>query len=142
MCLSDAAHGLANFGAGATNLVTETLTLGQVHWEAPYHGPGLDVSYLAGSVTLQAEVLLGSCLSLPAAALDATPAGRVYSAHYLEETGPIRNIPGSVVDEVIDHGQIVEQLSDRTIYYDAINDVTVVQSNTTGVIMSARRGAP
>ena len=46
------------------------------------------------------------------AALEATPAGRVYSAHYLNETGPVRNIPGSVVDETIDHGQVVEKLPD------------------------------
>jgi uncharacterized protein RhaS with RHS repeats len=72
----------------------------------------------------------------------ATPAGRVYSAHYLNDTGPVRNIPGSVVDETISHGQIAEKLGDRTVFYDAKNDVTVVQSNTTGKILSVRRGAP
>ena len=71
-----------------------------------------------------------------------TPAGRVFSAHYLQDTGPVRNIPGSVVDNVIDHGSVVEDLSDRMVYYDGINDVTVVQSKTTGKIMSVRRGAP
>jgi hypothetical protein len=76
------------------------------------------------------------------AGLEATPAGRPYSAHYLNDTGPVRNIPGSVVDETIDHGQAVEQLGDRTVYYDAKNDVTVVQSDMTGKIMSVRRGAP
>jgi RHS repeat-associated protein len=76
------------------------------------------------------------------AALDATPGGRIYSAHYLEDTGPVRNIPGSVVDEVIDHGQVVERLADRTIYYQQANDMTVVQSETTGKIMSVRKGAP
>jgi RHS repeat-associated protein len=74
--------------------------------------------------------------------LYATPGGRVYSAHYLYETGPVRNIPGSVVDEAIDNGQVVEKLADRTVYYDARNDVTVIRSDTTGRIMSARRGAP
>jgi RHS repeat-associated protein len=74
--------------------------------------------------------------------LYATPAGRGFTAHYLEETGPARNIPGSVVDEAIDNGQAVEKLTDRTVYYDAKNDVTVVQSDTTGKIMSARRGTP
>jgi hypothetical protein len=72
----------------------------------------------------------------------ATPAGRVYSWHYLNETGPLRNIPGSVVDETIDQATDTTQLGDRTIYYDAKNDVTVVQSDTTGKIMSVRRGAP
>jgi hypothetical protein len=71
-----------------------------------------------------------------------TPAGRVYSWHYLNETGPLRNIPGSVVDETIDQATDTIQLGDRTIYYDAKNDITVVQSDTTGKIMSVRRGAP
>jgi hypothetical protein len=74
--------------------------------------------------------------------LATTPEGRVYSSHYLNETGPLRNIPGSIVDETIDNATDVTQLSDRTIYYDAKNDVTVVQSDTTGKIMSVRRGAP
>ena len=68
--------------------------------------------------------------------------GRPYSAHYLNETGPVRNIPGSVVDETIDNATQTENLGDRTVYYDAKNDVTVVMSNTTGKIMSVRREAP
>jgi hypothetical protein len=54
----------------------------------------------------------------------------------------LRNIPGSVVDETIDQATDTTQLGDRTIYYDAKNDITVVQSDTTGKIMSVRRGAP
>jgi hypothetical protein len=54
----------------------------------------------------------------------------------------VRNIPGSVVDETIDNATQAENLGDRTVYYDAKNDVTVVQSNTTGKIMSVRRGTP
>jgi len=72
----------------------------------------------------------------------ATPEGRPYSAHYLNDTGPVRNIPGSVVDETIDHGAVAKDLPDRTVYYDQGNDVTVVVSKTTGKIMSAHRGAP
>ncbi|TMK38819.1 MAG: RHS repeat-associated core domain-containing protein [Actinobacteria bacterium] len=72
----------------------------------------------------------------------ATPEGRPLSDHYLYETGPVRNIPGSVVDEAIDHGQVAEDLPDRTVYYDPKNDVTAVVSKTTGKIMSARRGVP
>lgn len=75
-------------------------------------------------------------------ALDTTPAGRVYSAHYLNDTGAVRNIPGSVVDETIDYGQVAKDLPDRTVYYDPKNDVTVVESKTTGKIMSVRRGSP
>jgi hypothetical protein len=94
------------------------------------------------------ESLTGTGEAGSAAADDAasdvasTPGGRTYSAHYLNETGPVRNIPGSVVDETIDHATSIEKLEDRTVYYDAKNDVTVVQSDTTGKIMSVRKGTP
>jgi hypothetical protein len=61
---------------------------------------------------------------------------------YRDETGPERNIPGSVVDETIEYGEVAGELPDRTIYYDPENDVTVVESKTTGKIMSARRWEP
>ena len=47
-----------------------------------------------------------------------------------------------IVDETIDNATQATQLGDRTVYYDAKNDVTVVQSDTTGKIMSARKGVP
>jgi len=72
--------------------------------------------------------------------LATTPDGRVYSWHYLTETGPIRNIPGSVVDQTINNARDIQTLGDRTVYYDATNDVTVVHSDTTGKIMSVHRG--
>jgi hypothetical protein len=87
------------------------------------------------------QVAVGSCVAAEGE-VATTPAGRVYSWHYLNETGPLRNIPGSVVDETIDQATDTIQLVDRTIYYDAKNDITVVQSDTTGKIMSVRRGAP
>jgi RHS repeat-associated protein len=74
--------------------------------------------------------------------LATTPEGRPYSAHYLNDTGPVRNIPGSVVDETITQATETTNLGDRTVYYDAKNNVTVVQSNTTGKIMSVRQGEP
>ncbi|WP_308466738.1 RHS repeat-associated core domain-containing protein [Rathayibacter soli] len=69
-----------------------------------------------------------------------TPRGRPYSAHYLNDTGPERNLPGSVVDEVIDHGSLMGDLPDRSIYFDKINNVTVVLSKTTGKVISAHKG--
>jgi RHS repeat-associated protein len=72
--------------------------------------------------------------------LATTPAGRPYTWHYLTETGPFRNMPGSVADETIDNATEVVNKGDRNVYYDAKNDVTVVKSNTTGRIMSVRRG--
>ena len=74
--------------------------------------------------------------------LYATPAGRPLSVHYLNDSGSLRNIPGSVVDEAIDHGTVAKNLADRIVYYDTKNDVTVVVSKTTGKVMSARRGSP
>jgi RHS repeat-associated protein len=71
-----------------------------------------------------------------------TPEGRPLSKHYATETGPGRNIPGSVVDETINHPTQTQQLGDRTVYYSGDNDVTVVVSKTTGKIMSARKGKP
>ena len=50
--------------------------------------------------------------------------------------------PGPALDQAIDQATDTTQLGDRTIYYDAKNDITVVQSDTTGKIMSVRRGAP
>lgn len=84
----------------------------------------------------------GDCPGSGQGDLARTPAGRPYSAHYLNETGPGRNIPGSVVDETIENFTEREVLADRTVYYDSKNDVTLVQSDTTGKIMSVRRGAP
>lgn len=108
-------------------------------------------------VALAAACIAGGCAALGAAALVilkgcamhpedeeaiATPGGRVLSAHYLYDTGPVRNIPVSVVDQTINRGNVAAELADRTVYYDAENDVTVVLSKTTGKVMSAHRGAP
>jgi hypothetical protein len=121
------------FGQGA--VVASSLALGGFGAAGEL---GSAVEALGGS---DASALAGA--SEEGAALDTTPAGRVYSAHYLyDNTGDVRNIPGSVVDETIDYGQVVEKLPDRTVYYDVKNDLTVVQSDTTGKIMSARRGHP
>jgi RHS repeat-associated protein len=74
--------------------------------------------------------------------LATTPEGHPYSAHYLNDTGPVRNISGSIVDETISQATETTNLGDRTVYYDAKNNVTVVQSNTAGKIMSVRQGEP
>jgi RHS repeat-associated protein len=64
-CVSDAAKGVANFGAGAANLATTFFTLGQVHVHAPFHGPGLGASYVSGEWTAGIEGVLGGIRSLP-----------------------------------------------------------------------------
>ncbi len=48
----------------------------------------------------------------------------------------------AVVGERIDNAAYIQGLGGRTLYYDAINDVTVVQSDTTGSMRSAHRRAP
>lgn len=70
---------------------------------------------------------------------DAWRAGTVV---LLPDRGPGRFIPGSVVDEVINFGQVARILADRIVYYDSAKNVTVVLSKTTGKIMSARRVSP
>lgn len=117
----------------------EAIENGCSYWESIQHGlQGASVGFLdvsgLGALTERSMTT--------AEQEEATPAGRPMSSHYLTETGPIRNIPVSVLDEAIDNGEVAKRLADRTIYYDAVNDVTVVVSETTGKIMSARRGSP
>jgi RHS repeat-associated protein len=69
-----------------------------------------------------------------------TPDGIPYTRHYGTETGPQRNIPGSVVDEVIRRVQGVAGRNNTTVYYDAENNVTVVLGER-GVV-SVHKGAP
>jgi RHS repeat-associated protein len=71
-----------------------------------------------------------------------TPGGRPLSPHYEfgENQGPVRNIPGSVVDHVIDNHPGVPVAGGKTVYYDPINDVTVVTGNQG--IVSVHRGPP
>ncbi len=70
-----------------------------------------------------------------------TPGGRPYTKHYGTETGPQRNIPGSVVDEAIDNypGKLVD--GGKTVHYDSVNDITVVTGNG-GSIVSVHKGQP
>jgi hypothetical protein len=69
-----------------------------------------------------------------------TPAGRPLTQHYGTETGPMRNIPGSVVDNTINVGQKTAVSGGKAVYYDPGNDVTVVVGRR-GII-SAHRGPP
>jgi RHS repeat-associated protein len=70
-----------------------------------------------------------------------TPEGRPFTQHYGLETGPERNIPGSVVDQTINENPGVPGRNGTTVYYDPNNDVTVVTGRN-GSIVSARRGEP
>jgi len=55
--------------------------------------------------------------------------------------GPIRNIPGSVVDYVIDTFEGKDVGGGKTVHYDPFNDVTVVTGDADSIV-SARRGPP
>jgi RHS repeat-associated protein len=70
-----------------------------------------------------------------------TPEGRPFTKHYGLETGPERNIPGSIVDQTVNENPGVPGRGGTTVYYDPKNDVTVVTGRN-GAIVSARRGAP
>ncbi|MEQ1794756.1 MAG: RHS repeat-associated core domain-containing protein [Nitrospira sp.] len=70
-----------------------------------------------------------------------TPAGRPHTKHYDQETGPKRNIPGSVVDNTIDNYPGVPAGGGKTAHYDPNNNVTVVTGDG-GSIVSAHKGPP
>jgi RHS repeat-associated protein len=76
----------------------------------------------------------------PDAPYGSTPRGRPYTQHYGEESGPERNIPGSVIDNTIDNNQGVPGRNGTTVYYDPVNDVTVVTGR--GGVVTAHRGKP
>jgi RHS repeat-associated protein len=71
----------------------------------------------------------------------ATPEGRPLTKHYGTDTGPQRNIPGSVVDNTINTTKGVPSGSGKTVHYDPANNVTVVTGDG-GSIVSARKGPP
>jgi hypothetical protein len=69
-----------------------------------------------------------------------TPQGRPFSRHYGAETGPVRNLPGSVLDAIINGAQPIPGANGTTVYYDPVNGVTVV-TGTNGIV-SAHQGPP
>jgi hypothetical protein len=139
--------GAVNFAAGAANFVTSTVSLGYWHVSAPFCGYGLGTSYDIGGWTGWVEAGLAGGLGDAAAVGEGeapwgqTPEGRPFTQHYGTETGPVRNIPGSVVDQTINDYTGVPGRGGTTVYYDPNNDVTVVTGRNGGIV-SARRGAP
>jgi len=71
----------------------------------------------------------------------ATPQGRPFTKHYGTETGPVRNIPGSVVDNTITTTKGVPVKGGKTVHYDPGNNVTVVTGDG-GSIVSVHKGPP
>lgn len=67
---------------------------------------------------------------------------RLYFGHALDRMQE-RGIPPSVVDDTIANGQANPgNTPGTTTYYSATNNVTVVKSNTTGRIVTVRKGTP
>ncbi len=77
----------------------------------------------------------------PISPYGSTPEGRPFTNHYGTETGPKRNIPGSVIDSVIKNNPGKDAGGGKTMHYDSGNNVTVVTGDG-GVIVSARKGPP
>ena len=71
----------------------------------------------------------------------ATPEGRPFTKHYGTETGPVRNIPGSVVDQTINTTKGIPVEGGKIVHYDPVNNVTVVTGDG-GSIVSVRKGKP
>jgi RHS repeat-associated protein len=69
-----------------------------------------------------------------------TPAGRPFTRHYGAETGPVRNLPPSLLDAILDGTVGAPGASGTTVHYDADNNVTVV-TGTNGIV-SAHVGPP
>jgi hypothetical protein len=133
------AEGLANFGAGFANTVVSTATLGHVQVPQPFCGDTLHASYDLGSWS--PFILLGGDADAGGGEYGQTPEGRPFTQHYGTETGPIRNIPGSIVDQTINDYPGVPGRNGTTIHYDPNNNVTVVTGRG-GSIVSARKGPP
>ena len=76
-----------------------------------------------------------------AATYGTTAKGRPLTKHYATNTGPKRNIPVSVVDNTIDTIKGIPVKDGKTVYYDPINDVTVVTGDGQSIV-SVHRGPP
>ena len=70
-----------------------------------------------------------------------TPEGRPFTEHYGTETGPERNIPGSIVDQTINENPGFDAGGGKTGHYDPNNNVTVITGRGGGIV-SARKGKP
>lgn len=70
-----------------------------------------------------------------------TPEGRPFTKHYGTERGPVRKIPGSVVNNTINMTKGVPVEGGKIIHYDPVNNVTVVTGDE-GSIVSVHKEKP
>lgn len=99
------------------------------------------LSVVRSRVAVEGGGLADDAVRAGESAYGSTPAGRPFTRHYGVETGPQRNIPGSVVDEAIDNypGKVIE--GGKTVHYDPNTNVTVVTGDG-GSIVSVHKGPP
>ena len=142
---SRAINPIVNIGRGASFGLSDRIA----NWISP--GASCTVSQNAGDQLLGQAATIVATYGLGAAGetqgppdeapYGSTPNGRPFTKHYGTQTGPDRNIPGSVVDQTIDDYPGVPGRNGTTVHYDPDNDVTVVTGRGGGIV-SARRGAP
>lgn len=70
-----------------------------------------------------------------------TPEGRPFTKHYVTETGPKRNIPGSVVDHTINNTEGIPAGGGKTVHFDPENNITVVTGDGESIV-SVHKGPP
>jgi uncharacterized protein RhaS with RHS repeats len=69
-----------------------------------------------------------------------TPQGTPFTRHHGAETGPVRNLPGSLPDAIVYNALPTPGANNTTVYYDQGNNVTVVVG--ANGIVSAHQGPP
>ncbi len=137
---------VATVGVG---VIIETFAMGTGSYEAGRQGENA-AEYIMGEPPAEAAPAVPpeAAPAVPPEApvegeapFGSTPEGRPFTQHYGTETGPVRNIPGSVVDNTINTVEGVPGANGTTVYYDPVNDMTVVTGRGGGIV-SAHRGCP
>ena len=100
-----------------------------------------DVNFLTDLLRQYEQSAMCTANGLPRPRVDygSTPNGVPFTRHYGTETGPVRRLPGSVLDQAIGQGG-QPGARGSTVYYDPVNNVTVVTGH--GGVVSAHRGPP
>ncbi len=104
---------------------------------------GNAVGRLTGSteVGIVTSAVGGRIVRGPARDFGSTPGGRPFTKHYALDTGPQRNIPMSVLDNTIDTVDGLPIEGQKVVYYDPVNNVTVVTGRGNSIV-SSRKGPP
>ena len=98
-----------------------------------------DVEYLNNLLEQYKESSQCTANGLPRPPINygSTPNGVPFTRHYGAETGPVRNLPVSLIDQVISNGNATPGRNNSTVYYDPVNNTTVVVGS--GGVMSVHK---